>query len=103
MHNILINVFVAFVGIITVKLFVGDSRVDQEIVIKKFPHSDSSCITNEEQTLKFRPSVAALHNRLIKTCEIPLTNCSYILHVETCLARIFLTEMVRIGIEKVSY
>ena len=29
--------------------------------------------------LKFRPSVAALHNRLLKTSEIPLTNCSYIL------------------------
>ena len=38
----------------------------------KFPHSDSSCITNEEQNLKFRPSVAALHNRLIKTSEILL-------------------------------
>jgi hypothetical protein len=34
------------------KTILGDSRVDQEIVIMKFPHSDSSCITNEEQTFK---------------------------------------------------
>ena len=51
--------------------------------------------------LKFRPIVAALHNRLIKTSEIPLTNCSYILCKNA--SRVFSYEMVRIGIEKVSY
>ena len=50
--------------------------------------------------LKFRPSVAALHNRILKTSEIPLTNCGYIL-CKNASRVIFLIEMVRIGIEKV--
>ena len=58
-------------------------------MIMKFSHNDSISITNAEQDFKVSSQRGRFaYNRLLKTSEIPLTNCNYVLF-KKCVVLIF--------------